>query len=414
MHIQFRDLQQGPVWLGCQGDAQAYYRMDVPARITGGRSVGALACATGTAPSPADLALDLSDCAVMRRVAAVPAPTISGAGTPTIIRFAGICLIGFHRLIAAWREAGVPVFLETDDDWTVFPDAAKGLGAVASRGAGVRGADDLDGVKEWRMQRLACRAAFIRAARAATGVVVSTPTLVELLRPYNTNVALLPNAIDPEDFAVVPRPADGPLRIGFAGGTLHYVDDLALALPGLIACARLPSVELHFFGSHPRHAEGPGCHQPGVYAWRGISYRYHPKMNYASYRSAIGILDVAVAPQVDTAFNRARSAAKWLEHAMHGTAMVVSDMPAYGPVEHGRTGLKARTAEEFAAHLLRLVGDADLRRRIGAAARAEVLRAHSITARAPAWRTFLSGVPAATCACAAARSLRARPRMGGP
>ena len=170
------------------------------------------------------------------------------------------------------------------------------------------------------------------------------------------------------------------------------MDDLALALPGLLACARLPNVELHFFGSHPRYAEGTAYWRPGQYAWQGIEYFYHPKMDYASYRSAIGILDVAVAPQADTPFNKARSAAKWLEHSMHRTAMVLSDAPAYAPVTHGVTGFKALTPSEFATHLLRLVADAELRARIGAAAHAEVLRAHSVAARLSAWRDFLANI----------------------
>lgn len=395
MQIRCRDLQQVPIWLGNHRDGETYYRVDVPARLTGGRSVPALEAGIDDGAAPADLALDLADCAVMRRVALAPALTIRGAGTPTIIRFAGSCVVGLHRLIAGMRAAGLAVFLEADDDWTAIPDPA-----FLARGWRLVGEHRDRAPVEWRVRRLAQSQAFIRAARNASGVVVSTPALGAVMRRYNAATHVLPNAVDPADFPSVPRPSDGPIRIGFAGSFSHYVDDITLALPGLIACARLPEVELHFFGSHPRYAEGPSCRQPGVYAWRGISYQYHPKMDFAPYRAAIGILDVAVAPQEDTAFNRARSAAKWLEHGMHGTAMVVSDMPAYAPVEHGRTGLKARAADEFAAHLLRLVGDADLRHRIGAAARAEVLRAHSMTVRAPAWQAFVAAARTAVTASA--------------
>ena len=41
--------------------------------------------------------------------------------------------------------------------------------------------------------------------------------------------------------------------------------------------------------------------------------------------------------------NRGRSASKWMEHGLHGTAMVVQDLAPYACVEDGVTGLKATT-----------------------------------------------------------------------
>ena len=53
-------------------------------------------------------------------------------------------------------------------------------------------------------------------------------------------------------------------------------------------------------------------------------------------------------------------------------------------------GLKATTPEEWTEQVLRLVGDAALRKRIGEAAREQVLAEHTIEARAPAWRAFVA------------------------
>ncbi len=70
--------------------------------------------------------------------------------------------------------------------------------------------------------------------------------------------------------------------------------------------------------------------------------------------------------------------------------MVVADLEPYGCVEDGVTALKARTADDWRPLLQRLIDDAELRKRIGTAARAEVLRNHSIEALTPAWRALVA------------------------
>ncbi len=129
----------------------------------------------------------------------------------------------------------------------------------------------------------------------------------------------------------------------------------------------------------------------GIYTFGGVSYHYHPQVEeFLRYHQAIGILDIAVAPLAPTAFNRCRSGSKWLEHSLHETAMVVSDLEPYAAVQDGVTALKAQpTLAAWHACLKRLITDAELRRRIGAAARAEVLRMHTVEAWRPAWCAWL-------------------------
>ena len=75
--------------------------------------------------------------------------------------------------------------------------------------------------------------------------------------------------------------------------------------------------------------------------------------------------------------------------------MVVADLEPYAAVDDGVTGLKARTVDEWGVCLQRLIDDAELRTRIGVAARAEVLRNHSIEALTPAWRAWVAAATAA-------------------
>ena len=106
---------------------------------------------------------------------------------------------------------------------------------------------------------------------------------------------------------------------------------------------------------------------------------------------AAGILDVSLGPLNPAApINRSRSGQRWMEAALHGTAMVLQRLEPYDVAEDGVTCLKAATEEEWTEQVLRLVGDAGLRRRIGRAAREQVLAEHTIEKRAPAWRAFVA------------------------
>ena len=62
--------------------------------------------------------------------------------------------------------------------------------------------------------------------------------------------------------------------------------------------------------------------------------------------------------------------------------------------EHGVTGFKARSPEEFGVYLRRLVEDAGLRTRMGAAARAEALSHHTPQAKGAAIRALFQEVTA--------------------
>ena len=65
-------------------------------------------------------------------------------------------------------------------------------------------------------------------------------------------------------------------------------------------------------------------------------------------------------------------------------------MEPYWQAEEEITCLKAETPEEWTEQVLRLVNDAKLRRRIGEAARAEVLAKHTLEARRPLWEALVT------------------------
>jgi O-antigen biosynthesis protein len=98
--------------------------------------------------------------------------------------------------------------------------------------------------------------------------------------------------------------------------------------------------------------------------------------------------DVALAPAAPSAFFAAKSDLRFLEAAALGLP-VIADPRVYPTVVHGETGMHAATSAEAREHMLTLVDDADLRRRLGGAARAYVERERAMPVAARTWREAL-------------------------
>lgn len=373
-----------PVWIADCGPGGPYYRADVPAALTGGKSTDSLSVALPGRGTPSSERAD-DVLALLPRIREI---SLVYTGSPMIFCPAHLNTERLSGLMRSIIAAGGDAWMESDDDILSLPLATYRQ-IILDRDPGAVNAPDGTPQPEvaWRTAQATAQLYYARVAAAASGIIVSTPRLAEVLRPYNAQIRVLPNLINPDHFVRVQRPADGTVRLGYGGTVSHNGADLAVAWPALAACARLPRVELHFWGLHPRSSESQ---EAGPYEHEGVRYHYHAGLPFFAYHQAIGMLDVAVAPLADIPFNEAKSPCKWLEHSLHETPMVLSDLEPYRCVQDGVTGLKARSADEFAVQLRRLVEDGELRTRIGQAARAEVLRRHTPQAQGPAIRALFA------------------------
>src|SRR5262249_48314886 len=149
------------------------------------------------------------------------------------------------------------------------------------------------------------------------------------------------------------------VHVGYGAGWAH-MDDLGFAWPGLATTGRRRDVRLELWDVHPR-ARAPGGQRCGEFEADGTRYTRHGWRPISRSRAEVGRLDIAVAPLHPTAVKRARSATKWLEHAMHATATVVSELAPYAEAVHGVTALTAGTAAEFSDALTLRCEDAERR-----------------------------------------------------
>lgn len=265
-----------------------------------------------------------------------------------------------------WAEAGRRLVLDVDDDYFRVDRTSREAWEFWSRGDVQR--------------QLAAN------AEMASAVTVCSERLAEVMRPYNQNTVYVPNGL-PAEMLTWPRrePAGDQVTIGWAGtgGTIHDLAPVTGRLRRFLD--RHPNVVLQTFGVPAEAVAAAGLRHERVRV-RG----WVPRTEAYLWEVAAAV-DVWCAPYRSTAFNRAKAPTKALEAGALGIPLVASDIPPYrAHMRHGETGYLISRDHEWDAALHELVTDADLRARMGAAARVQA-KEHTIETIAPLWERALSG-----------------------
>ena len=225
---------------------------------------------------------------------------------------------------------------------------------------------------------------FEMTMRAADGIIASTEWLAERYREFNPNVWVCRNGLDLGRYALT-RPARTEVSIGWAGGTGHR-EAMRPWLTGVKDVMQAhPATRFVTVGQDFAHEL-----KPRFGAERTLAV---PFSALDTYPAAMTHFDIALAPAGKGGFFRAKSDLRWLEASALGIP-VVADPGVYPEIEHGVTGLHARTPAEARDAMGALVVDAELRVRIGEAARAHVREHRSAQAMAPAWAAALTAAAA--------------------
>ncbi len=240
-----------------------------------------------------------------------------------------------------------------------------------------------------------------RLLAEADGVLVASAALAERLQPFNPNLAVLPNALD-ERLLGLNGPApfatpfgQRPLVIGYMGTATHDAD-FALVLPALRAVCRRHAgrVVVELVGVIRREAarRALAAGLPLRFAApRPGEAEYPLFMTWFTRRTA---WDIAIAPLGDSAFRRCKTDIKLLDYCAIGAAGVYSRVPAYaGSVRDGETGLLVENhPEAWEDALERLIAHADLRLRLGDAARRYLYAERVLAVRAGDWPAAIGGL----------------------
>jgi SAM-dependent methyltransferase len=193
--------------------------------------------------------------------------------------------------------------------------------------------------------------------RGVHAVQTSTAAMAEILRKYNPEVAVFPNAIvslpEVRNFAL-------PDRLTLFFGALNRERDWQALMPVINAVAARARDRLRFQVVHDRL----------FYEALDTPYKtFTPTCDYDTYLNILGSSELCFMPLGDTPFNRAKSDLKFIEASACRVATLASTVVYGDSVDDGRSGLLFRDKLEFQARLLRLVAMPELARELGDAAR---------------------------------------------
>jgi glycosyltransferase involved in cell wall biosynthesis len=272
------------------------------------------------------------------------------------------------RAIRALQAKGIVVLADFDDDLH-----------------GVRKKRDHDFSSKFTKKRLA---EFELGMRTADAVICSTEWLANRCARINPVTFVARNGLDLKRYALT-LPERDYTAVGWSGATGH----LEAAAPWLrqVAAFMREREDVRFVSVGQRFADE-------------IAQEFGPQRAYSIpwsaldvYPSAMANYDIALAPAGESNFYRAKSDLRWLEASALGQATIAHPR-VYPEIEHGVTGFHAATPAEMREYLELLAGDAALRRRVGAAAKAHVLEHRNAQVAARQWVEVLQSVVPASAA----------------
>jgi glycosyltransferase involved in cell wall biosynthesis len=275
---------------------------------------------------------------------------------------------GWLNAIRDWQRKGIVVLLDFDDYLR-----------------GVRKQRDHDFAARYTKERIA---EYELCLRAADGVICSTPWLADRYSALNPSTYVCQNGIDLKRFAVTP-PERAHVGVGWSGATGH-TEAVVPWLKELAAVMR-ERADVHFV------SVGQGFANLFVEEFGPRRALTVPFTALDVYPAAMAHYDIALAPAGDSNFFRGKSDLRWLEASAVGLP-TIADPNVYPEIEHGVTGFHAASPAEMRELLELLVADRDLRRRVGAAAKAHVAEHRSAQATARLWAALLKSAGTARAA----------------
>jgi len=226
--------------------------------------------------------------------------------------------------------------------------------------------------------------------RQSDGLIVSTPSLAELYKPFAKNIHVVENVIDLKLWPK--RKKNKLLTIGWIGAGSHD-DDLGLirnVVPNILNAYN--NVQFSIVHGAPEFFK----HKPGC---EYLENPHHPRYNkmkrcplckgidrvlwthdfktidkYPKWAASFGF-DVGLAPLVDLNFTRGKSNLRWLEYSAMGIPTIASPLNHFvETIKDGETGLivKDNNEQGWIEAIEDMIENKDLREEIGRNARNEI------------------------------------------
>ena len=206
-----------------------------------------------------------------------------------------------------------------------------------------------------------------RIVELAHTVIAGNEYLATWARSHSRNVHVIPTCVDTERFSPpTSRPASGPVTIGWSGSPSTF-SHLRPLLPALerVKTRYQDRVRIRVMGD-PSFSHAP-------LALKGEAWNAEAEL------ALLREMEIGLMPLPDDEWTRGKCGLKGLVSMSMGAATVMSPVGVNTEiVQHDVNGFLARSEDEWVELLSRLVDDAALRRRIGAAGRQTVVDRYSV------------------------------------
>ena len=206
--------------------------------------------------------------------------------------------------------------------------------------------------------------------KGAAAVCAGNPYLRDYAARHNRATHVLPTVVDTDRYRPAEHRGERPLTIGWIGSpsTWNYVKPL---LPLLADLARERRVRFLAVGAGAA-AAADGFDGMTLQPW-----------SEAGEIASVQAMDIGIMPLPDAPWARGKCGYKLIQYMACGLPVVASPVGVNAQIVSDGTGFLSGDLDQWRRALDRLIGDGELRRRMGGAGRARVVEDYSLQVHAP-------------------------------
>lgn len=238
-----------------------------------------------------------------------------------------------------------------------------------------------DANKRWKWMKNPNKTAKLIAL--ADVVFAGNEYLAKFAREFNSEIRIIPTTIDTEEYRKADVECDDKVCVGWSG-SITTIQHFEFALPFL------KKIKERFGEKVVFRVVGDGSYRNVDLDITGLPWKKDSEI------ADLSRMDIGIMPLPDDEWAKGKCGLKGLQYMALGIPTIMSPVGVNtGIIEHGVNGALASTEEEWVAELSKLIEDAELRRRIGEAARKTVEERYSVKANEQkylqAFRELLEG-----------------------
>lgn len=191
-------------------------------------------------------------------------------------------------------------------------------------------------------------------------VIAGNDHLADYARRFSSRVVVIPTTIDTDEYQPRPLRTEGPVVIGWSG-SITTIQHFQLAIPALRA------IKARFGDRVAFRVIGDGAFRLPELGIEGLPWRKDTELD------DLRAFDIGLMPLPDDEWARGKCGLKGLQYMALGIPALMSPVGVNTRIiTDGADGFLPRGTDEWVARIAQLIEDADLRARMGQAARRTV------------------------------------------